>query len=78
MKNTHPNSLAQLRKFLQKKYPLIDIARGSGYYYFYSEDAETSIQLNKNPSTSVYVFNCKELSFEQWMRDLDEMLSYKD
>lgn len=71
---SHPTSLAQVRKFLQKKYPLIDITRGQGYYYFFSDDDATNAQLQKNAEQGVYVFNCRELTLEQWMEELEQKL----
>jgi hypothetical protein len=73
--NKHPTSLAQLRKFLQKTYPLVDIVRGQGYYYFVSEDHDTSMKLHKNTEQGIYVFNCREMTFDQWQKELEQKLN---
>jgi len=67
-------SLAQVRNFLQKKYPLINIVRGQGYYYFISDDADMNSKLDRNATTSVMVFNCREQTLDRWMSDLEQLL----
>lgn len=39
----------------------------SGYYYFYSDDDNTDLELNRWPSTSVYVYRLNQITLEDWM-----------
>jgi hypothetical protein len=71
-----PNTLAQVRSMIKKKYPKLDLARGQGqgYYYFFSDDDELGLKLVSLDTTSVYVYSVKQLTFADWMKEADEVM----
>lgn len=50
-------TLRELRKHIQKNvHEDLWLARGNGYYHFYSNNEELGLYLASLPTTSVYVF----------------------
>ncbi len=68
-------SLIQVNKAIQAKYPLIKLVKGKGYYYVHSEDDNISLQLAALFSTSIPVANIKHQSVDNWIKDVESVLS---
>ena len=68
-------TLRDLRRYLQKNvHPDLWLARGNGYYYFYSDNEELALYLATLSQTSVYVNNWQELSPEVWVTEAKEII----
>lgn len=66
--------LNQVRKSIQSKYPKLDIAKGSGYYYWCSDDPDVGLYLATLFTTSIYVNHVSQLSFPQWLKEADAIM----
>ena len=68
-------TLRDLRRYIQKNvHKDLWLARGNGYYYFYSDNEGLGLYLAVLPQTSVYVNNWQELSPEMWVAEALELL----
>lgn len=68
--------LRELRKHIQKNvHEDLWLARGNGYYHFYSNNEELGLYLASLPTTSVYVFNWRELTSDAWVAEAKELLA---
>lgn len=75
MKNTHPTRLDQVRKLVQKKYPHLDIHRGNGYYYWFSDtDDKLGVDLCSCYTTSIGVCHVSHKSFDSWLEEADSIM----
>jgi hypothetical protein len=71
-------TLAQVRKEIQKQYPLLDVRRGPGYYYFTSNDENLDYHLidsNLQDYVTVMVNYCSHLSMSRWMECAHDVMA---
>jgi len=52
-----------------------DIAKGDGYFHFFSEDNATTLKLAALTSTSVDVYRLSDLTVGGWADAFDELLT---
>lgn len=71
-------SLAQVNKALHKKYPKIDLVRGNDYYYLHSNDKETALKLAGLRQTGIYVYSIKQMTIDQWIKEVEYLLHGED
>jgi hypothetical protein len=70
-----PQRLVQVRKRVQKKYPDLDIQKGNGYYYWFSDtDEKLGNKLSGCYTTSVYVNHVSHKSYDSWMEEADDIM----
>jgi hypothetical protein len=62
--NLFPKSLRDLNRFLAGFTSWRAVRDRSGYYYF--------VHPTHAPSAGVYVFNCRQLTFARWRREVNE------
>ena len=71
-------TLAQVRKEIQKQHPKLDVKKGPGYYYFYSEDDKLAYALIEpfvQEAATVMVNYCHHLSMENWIESANEVMA---
>lgn len=71
-------TLAQVRKEIQKQYPMLNIKRGPGYYYFFSDHDKLAYALIEpvvQESATVMVDYCSHLSMENWLEAAHEVMT---
>ena len=56
-------------------YPQLNIAKGSGYYYWYSDNEELSLYLSSLDSTSVYVAKVTQITLSQWKDEASHIMA---
>lgn len=59
-------NIASVRKIIKSVDSRLDIAKGDGYFYFFSDHEELSLKLATIETTSVYVFSANDLSKDAW------------
>lgn len=69
-----PRSLMQIRRYIQTKYPTLDLGKGNGYYWFFSEDEKLGNAISSLNTSSVYVASLKQLSLEEWMQEAEDLM----
>lgn len=73
MKN--PRTINQVQKEIKKLFPLIELIKGEGYFWIWSEDEETAKKIGQLFSTSIYVDKICHLSMEQWIQSVKSVLA---
>lgn len=71
-------TLAQIRKQIQKQYPALDVKKGPGYYYFFSDNEKLYYALIEpciQEYTTVMVNYCHHLSMENWIESANEVMA---
>jgi hypothetical protein len=71
---TKARTLTQVNKAIQKVYPTLNLTKGEGYFYLYSDDDATGNQLAMWYCTSIYSCHLNQCTVEQWVESV-EMLA---
>jgi hypothetical protein len=71
-------TLAQVNKAIQKKHPLVELVKGEGYFYIYSSDKNMGRYIASLYTSSIYVYALNQQTVEQWVADVDRLLTKND
>jgi len=67
-------TLKKLNKEIKAVSPYLSLAKGDGYYYFYSDDKELGLFLSGLPTTGVYVYKLNQLTLDEWVKEASYLL----
>lgn len=67
-------TLKKINAELQKKYPGIELVRGQGYFYVYSEDDDLGLKLAGLYTTSIPVDKLNQMTMEKWIEAVEYVL----
>ncbi len=70
-KSTRKNISRAIRK---KTGYTVDLFKAEDYFFFYSEDLNTSIKINLSNSNQVLVVRLNQLSVEEWVEEFERVL----
>ena len=68
-------TLKQVNKAIQATIGNFLLVKGNGYFYVISNDDETSLKLWSLYSTSIYVCHLNQQSLEDWLKDVQQIVS---
>lgn len=68
-------TLKQLNKMVQEKYPGVEVVKGNGYFYLYSEDDEIGLKIAGLYQSSILIAKINNAAPEQWMNIIGYTLS---
>lgn len=51
----------------------VSLAKGEGYFYFYSDAEKVGLLLNMLQSTSVYVYTLGQMTLDQWVASFEAL-----
>jgi hypothetical protein len=76
--NTYPTTIKQLNKFIQAKYPGLEVVKHHdtlGSFYWHSDNEELSVHIAGLYSSTVEgVVKITQQSFDRWMDEADEIM----
>lgn len=70
------HSLEALNKEIQKKYPGLELVRGEGYYYLYSDDPELGLKIAGLFCSGIYVYDVSHISLERWLIEIENLFNH--
>jgi len=68
-------TLKQVNKAIQSTIGNFLLVKGNGYFYVIGNDDETSLKLSSLYSTSIFVCHLNEQSLEDWLKDVQQIVS---
>ena len=71
-------SLKLVNEYIQIKYPEIELVKGNGYFYVYSDNDTVGLKLAGLYTTSIGVCHLKHASIEKWREMVDYVLMDSD
>lgn len=66
--------IALVNKAIQKKYPLIELVKGEGYYYVHSSNDYMALKLATLYTTSISVPNLNQMGLDRWVANVERIL----
>jgi hypothetical protein len=67
-------SLKQVNRAIQKRFPLVRLIRGNGYYYIVSDDEDMQLKICSLYTTSIGVYSVKHQAVQTWVNDVEALL----
>lgn len=67
-------TLKTVNKFIQEKYPLIELVQGRGYVYVSSSDDAMLLKISGLYTSSIMVCKISHATKEQWLSMTEEVL----
>jgi hypothetical protein len=71
-------TLKKLNKNLKILYPNIQVAKGEGYFFIYSDDKYMGEFLSSKYTTSIHVNKVNDLTLNQWIEEIKLLINQKD
>lgn len=68
-------TLNQVNKAIQSTIGNFSLLKGNGYFYVSSKDEKISLKLSSLYSTSIFVCYLNQQSLEDWLKDVQEIVS---
>lgn len=68
-------TLAKVNKAINAKYPGVQLTKGEGYFYLYSDDKEIGLKICGLYTSSIGVFAINHLNLEQWLMHVNRVLN---
>jgi hypothetical protein len=69
------NSISQVNKAIHEVYPLVNLIKGDGYFYIYSDDDATSIKIARLFISSIAVYKIGDMTIDQWVESVKLLLN---
>jgi hypothetical protein len=67
-------TLSKVNKYIQTKYPEIELVKGENYFYVASDNDEIALKLARLFSTSIYVSKLNNVSLDKWLEYVEYVL----
>lgn len=71
-------SLAQVNRAIHKEFPHVNLFRGEGYFFIYSDNEKWADAIATLPSSSIYTYRLNQQSVEQWVSDVRRLVAQID
>ncbi len=68
-------SLKEVNIEIHKKYPMLHLAKGVGYFWLRTDDTYLQHQLASLYTTRINVFKISDQTISQWLRDVEEIVN---
>jgi len=68
-------TLEKVNKYIQSIYPEIELVKGKGYFYVYSDNEEIGLKLSGLYTTSISVCNIRDLNLYLWLERVEYVLN---
>jgi hypothetical protein len=68
-------TLAKVNKYIQQKYPEIELVKGKGYFYVYSKNDAIGLKLAGLFTTTIAVYSLNECTIERWLELVEYVLA---
>jgi len=72
----HTIRIAQVNKAIHNVYPTINLIKGDGYFYIYSNDAVMALRIAGLFTSSIAVYKINDLTIDQWVDSVKQL--FKD
>lgn len=66
-----------LNEAIQEKWPHVKLAKGKGYFYVYSDEADMGLKLAGLYTTSIDVDKINLMSLDRWVSEVEYVLRDK-
>ena len=70
-------TLAKVNKAINEKWPGVQLAKGEGNFYIYSDNKELDLKIGMLYQCSIPVYGINQLSLQQWIESVDYVLKDK-
>lgn len=71
---TKARTIAQVNKAIHKEFPHVNLAKGEGTFFLYSDDEKWGLDISGMYRNSIDICHLNQQSVEGWVDDVRELL----